>query len=86
MRADPRPRRGSVLNLIVYSPDSPPRKVVEIAEPQLGHLELFDDGELLGHVVIRPFTGANEVEIAVADPRSWAWLSRVRVPTSSTAT
>jgi hypothetical protein len=75
-----------VLKLIVYSPDSPPRKVAETTEPQLGHLEVFDDDELLAHVVIRPFVDANEVEIAVADPRSWAWLSRVRVPTSSTAT
>jgi hypothetical protein len=36
--------------------------------------------------VLRPFSDANEVEIAVAEPRSWAWLSRVRVPTSSSAT
>lgn len=75
-----------MLKLIVYSPDSPPRKVAEIKEPQLGHLELVDDDELLAHVVVRPFADANEVEIAVAEPRSWAWLSRVRVPTSSTAT
>jgi hypothetical protein len=75
-----------VLKLTVYSPDVPPRPVAEIKEPQLGHLELFDDDELLAHIVLRPFSDANEVEIAVAEPRSWAWLSRVRVPTSSSAT
>jgi hypothetical protein len=75
-----------VLKLIVYSPATPPRQVAEIKEPQLGHLELFDDDELLAHVVLRPFADSNEVEIAVAEPRSWAWLSRVRVPMSSTAT
>jgi hypothetical protein len=75
-----------MLRLIAYTPETPPMQVAEVGEAQLGHLEVFDDDRLLAHVVIRPFVDAREVEIAVADPRSWEWLSRVRVPTSPAAT
>jgi hypothetical protein len=73
-----------MIRLAVFTPDTPPKKVAEVAEPQLGHLEVFDDDLLLAHLVVRRFT--NEVEFAIADPASWEWLARVRVPTSATAT
>jgi hypothetical protein len=59
--------------------------VIEIAEDELGHLELFEDGELLANIVIRPFTEVHEVEVGVADP-SWEWLARTRLPTSPAVT
>jgi hypothetical protein len=71
-----------MLRLVTFTPDSPPRKVVEVGEAELGHLELFDDDELLAHLVIRPFTHANEVEVGVADG-TWEWLVRTRLPTSA---
>jgi hypothetical protein len=72
-----------MLRLAAYTPDTPPSKVAEVEEAQLGHLELFDDDLLLAHIVIRPFT--NEVEVGVADA-SWDWLSRTRVSTNAAAT
>jgi hypothetical protein len=74
-----------MLRLVTYTPDTPPRKVAEVGEAQLGHLELFDDDELLAHLVIRPFRDAHEVEVGVADT-SWEWLARTRLPTSAAAT
>lgn len=32
-----------MIRLAVFTPDTPPKKVAEVAEPQLGHLEVFDD-------------------------------------------
>ena len=51
-----------MLRLAAYTPDTPPHKVAELAESQLGHLEVFDDDVLLAHIVIRPLPEANEVE------------------------
>ena len=70
-----------MLRLVAYSPETPPRRVVEIGESELGHLKLFEDGELLANIVIRPFTEAHEVEVGVADS-SWEWLARTQLPTS----
>ena len=72
-----------MLRLVAYSPDTPPVEVARIDELQLGHLEVFDDADLLANIVIRPFT--NEVEVAVADA-TWEWLARTRLPTSATTT
>jgi hypothetical protein len=74
-----------MLRLVAYSPETPPREVVEIGESELGHLELFEDGELLANIVIRAFTDAHEVEVGVADS-SWEWLARTRLPTSPAVT
>jgi hypothetical protein len=82
-RADP--RRGMMLRLVAFTPETPPVEVAEIAEPELGHLELFDDDRLLAIVVIRPFIDANEVEVGVADA-SWEWLTRTRLSTSKAGT
>jgi hypothetical protein len=76
-------RRSAMLRLVVLTPDTPPVEVATIEESQLGHLDLYDDAELVAHLVVRPFTEMNEVEIAVADARTWEWLSRVRVPAPS---
>jgi hypothetical protein len=70
-----------MLRLVVYSPETPPRNVIEVGESELGHLAVFEDGDLLANIVIRPFTEAHEVEVGIADT-SWEWLARTRVPTS----
>jgi hypothetical protein len=72
-----------MLRLVAYSPDTPPVEVATIDESQLGHLEVFDDADLVANIVIRPFT--TEIEVAVADAR-WDWLARTRLPTSGAAT
>lgn len=74
-----------MVRLVAYSPEAPPRKVVEIPESALGHLEVFDDDELLANIVIRAFTEACEVEVGVADS-SWEWLARTRLPTTPAVT
>jgi hypothetical protein len=73
-----------MLKVVAYTPDTLPRKLAELDESQLGHLEVIDDDAVLAHIVIRPFMAANEAEICVADATR-EWLSRTRLPTRGAA-